>query len=112
MTGMDAILAAINDLKLSAANVNIMGSNTNNIKKNNENNSLNKKAKKPRAPWRTKLELERLYKEGVCTRCTKSGHIGPKCPFLRPARRPADVLTSVEEDATEDNSSLSGNEIP
>lgn len=106
MAGTDAILAAINDPKLSTANVSIVGSNTNKSKNNQDNISVNKQAKKPRAPWRTKLELDRLYKEWVCTRCTKSSHIGPKCPFLRPAPRPSAVLTNIEEDVTEDNNSL------
>lgn len=44
MTGIDAILTAIKDLKLSTANVSILGYNTNKRKKNQDNNPVNKQA--------------------------------------------------------------------
>lgn len=43
---------------------------------------------KPRAPWRTPEEFKRLMDQGLCTRCTKSGHFSRACPTHRGPQRP------------------------
>lgn len=46
---------------------------------------------KPRAPWRTSEEFQKLVDAGLCIRCEKSGHIGPKCRSMRGAIKPTSV---------------------
>ncbi|POS87410.1 hypothetical protein EPUL_001149 [Erysiphe pulchra] len=69
--------------------------------KGKKRDSEEEKKKKPRAPWRSKDEFDSLYKQGVCTRCTKSGHLGPKCPSFRPARRPKEIINHLEGESSE-----------
>lgn len=78
MGGTNAVLAAIRELKESGIGPQ---------KKNN---------KKPRAPWRSKEDFNRLFKEGRCTRCTKKGHVGKYCDSYSSAQRPEVDTNSLE----------------
>lgn len=112
MTGMYAIFAAIKELEINIADVSTVRSQGINDKKGKKQDPAKAKDKKPRAPWRSKIELDRLYKEGVCKRSTKIGHIGPNCPFLRSARRQNEILSNVDEEKIEDSCSVWENEEP
>ena len=111
MSGTDAILAAIRDLKL--INKGTAHSNSNKKQAGEPPVNRKKEATKPRAPWRNKKEFNRLIEKGVCVRCGKEGHRGPKCPNFRSAKRPRGDLSQLEEGSSDDNESDSdsGNEI-
>lgn len=107
MTGTNAILAAIENLKIQSQGGRAKPTRgkkgklkTNPEKKNNE--SL-----KPRAPWRSRTEFNRLVERGVCVRCEKEGHKGEACPTYRAARRPKVDLSQLEEDSGEESESES-----
>ena len=111
MSGTDAILAAIRDLKL--INKGTAHSNSNKKQAGEPPVNRKKKATKPRAPWRNKTEFNRLIKKGVCVRCGKEGHRGPKCPEFRSAKRARGDSSQLKEGSSDDNESDSdsGNEI-
>ena len=94
MSGTNAILAAIKDLKVSS---------------NAHNNKP--KDRRPPAPWRSKEEFEQMRRDGICVRCARPGHKYQKCPTYGPARRPkTDGVNALSGFPEEGNESESGNE--
>lgn len=67
------------------------------------------KPQKPRAPWKSAEEFKRLVDNGLCTRCSKSGHFAYKCRSFLPALPPKVKVSAMEEMEEE---SESGNEEP
>lgn len=66
---------------------------------------------RPRAPWRTHQEYQKLISEGLCTRCAKVGHPSNSCPKFRAALRPkANLNATLLSDV--DDSINSGKDIP
>ncbi|RKF57566.1 hypothetical protein OnM2_073069, partial [Erysiphe neolycopersici] len=75
MSGTDAILAAIKDLKLHQNSTTLAGLWNKDSKKINDQVGQSKSQQsKPRAPWRKKSEFYRLIEENRCVRCTEAGH--------------------------------------
>ncbi|KAI6247060.1 hypothetical protein HI914_04935 [Erysiphe necator] len=64
--------------------------------------------KKPRAPWRTSEEFQKLKEKGLCTRCRKPGHFSRWCPLFSPAVPPNLGVNMAEVE----NENDSGNEEP
>ncbi|KAI0996850.1 hypothetical protein K3495_g11334 [Podosphaera aphanis] len=111
MGGTNALLAALRELtkqksRSSAKNGNLSEG------KSRPREEPSAQHSKPRAPWRSKSEFSRLLEEGVCTRCTKKGHIGRDCRKFRPAQRPEGNISSVEIEQEDFESCSSGNEEP
>ncbi|POS82358.1 hypothetical protein EPUL_005436, partial [Erysiphe pulchra] len=65
MTGMDATLAAIKELKFGIQEISSISGKTKKDKKEKKRDLEKGRGKKPRAPWRSKIEFDRLYKEGI-----------------------------------------------
>lgn len=106
MTGTNAILAAIENLKKQSQGNGAKPTREKKgkLKKNPEKNN---ESLKPRAPWRSRTEFIRLVERGVCVRCKEEGHKGEACPTYRAARRPKVDLSQLEEDPGEESESAS-----
>ncbi|RKF59948.1 hypothetical protein OnM2_055027 [Erysiphe neolycopersici] len=69
-----------------------------------ENNSV-----KPRRPWRSIKEFNRLIQKRLCDRCEEKGHNGV-CPTYRAVIRPGTDLAKIEDLSNDDSDSVSANE--
>lgn len=69
-------------------------------------------AKKPRAPWRSLEELDKLQRQGKCIRCASSRHKVNKCEKYGPARRQNRIESTLSRDPDGLDSSVSGNYEP
>ncbi|RKF58480.1 putative eka-like protein [Erysiphe neolycopersici] len=95
----DAVLDAEGDTKMGGLNAIVAGSSQGKEKKINKN--------KPRAPWRTSEEFQKLKQKRLCIRCCKSGHFSRWCPSFSPAVPPLGINIAEVE-----NENDSGNEEP
>lgn len=108
MGGTNALLAAIRDLvkdrDVLLANI---GKEKGSKKSNSgKSSSSNEKSTKPRAPWRSAKEFQQLREKGLCTRCTKKGHVSWKCPTHMPARRDKPMISAVEQSSEDSESDI------
>ncbi|KHJ30603.1 hypothetical protein EV44_g1345 [Erysiphe necator] len=102
MSGTNAILAAIENLKIQTQ----VGKAkpTRGKKGKSKTSPPQKKSKeplKPRAPWRSLTEFNRKVEREACIRCKKEGHKGEACPTYREARWPKENLSQLEEESGE-----------
>ncbi|KAI0999355.1 hypothetical protein K3495_g8840 [Podosphaera aphanis] len=111
MGGTNALLAALRELTTQKAYSKARNGNSSEGK-SRPREELSSKHPKTRAPWRSKSEFNRLLEEGVCTRCTKKGHIGRDCRKFRPAQRSEGDISSVAIEQEDFESCSSGNDEP
>lgn len=101
MTGVNALLALLNNNDQSSkGNLSLasLGKN-NNFRQNN-----NGKDTRPRAPWRSQDEFQKLLSLGVCVRCGKAGHYSARCPTFRAAIRQRVNISSSRVEVEEEDS--------
>ncbi|RKF64368.1 hypothetical protein GcM3_133014 [Golovinomyces cichoracearum] len=67
---------------------------------------------KPRAPWRSLKDFNRLLEQGKCVRCTSGEHKANNCQKYRPAIRTTGMVNAVDAEFVDNDSSESGKDEP
>ena len=116
MASTNAILAAIENLKIQSQGGEAKPKRVKTGKLKTIPEKKYDESHKPRAPWRPRTEFNRLVEKGVCVRCKKKGHKGEACPTYRAARRPKFGISQLEEEPGEESESASdldsGKDLP
>ena len=102
MTGMNALLAMLGKSGLNNDNI---GSS----KSPEKGKGINET--RPRAPWRSHAEYQKLRQDRLCVRCKRAGHISKFCSKFRAAVPPEVDLnaTLLAEENVDDIGSGKGN---
>jgi hypothetical protein len=88
---INRIAAAMQRLGIGALGNNNNGGRNRRGRPGNHHNP--NRAELPPAPWRPETEFRALIARGVCSRCTRPGHVSRSCPTYRPPFRVNNVET-------------------